>query len=447
MFKRILIANRGEVAARVARTAARMGIQTVAVVSEVDRELSWLDQLSDVVQIGGARATESYLDQGALLEVARHTRCSAVHPGWGFLSENAIFAERCAAAGLSFVGPSPAHLRQMGDKVLARATLAKLGLPIMPGSPGPLRDAAEAESIAERVGFPVLLKAVAGGGGRGMRTVHDRGELDSVFALAVAEASSAFGDGRMYLERRMDHARHVEVQVLGDRYGHVIHLGDRECSLQRRYQKVVEEGPSPALSPEAAARLRQTAAAAAAALGYQGAGTLEFLVDAEGQAWFMEWNPRLQVEHGVTELLTGVDLVEWQLRVAANEPLSLRQDDMSVRGHALEVRINAEDPDADFRPSPGRLTEAAWPRGPGVRVDTHLSRGDRIAPNYDSLMAKVMVHTASRAESLAAMRAALDATQISGPTHNRAFLADLLTWPEFVSGNYHTGTLENRGGR
>ncbi|MBN2797777.1 MAG: ATP-grasp domain-containing protein [Deltaproteobacteria bacterium] len=447
MFKRVLIANRAEVGARVARTARGMGVQTVAVVSEADRELSWLDGVDEVVQIGGPRPAESYLDQSAILEVARHTACSAVHPGWGFLSENAVFAERCAAAGISFIGPSPAHLRLMGDKVSARRALAALGVPVAPGSLEPVRDAREAREVGSRVGYPILLKAVAGGGGRGMRLVNDPGELDSVFGIASAEAASSFGDGRIYLERRLSRARHVEVQVVGDRYGGVVHLGERECSIQRRYQKVVEEGPSPALDAPAREALLRAATAVVRRLGYRGAGTLEFLVDEDGNAWFMEMNPRLQVEHGVSELLTGVDLVAWQLQVAANGALPLAQHQIERRGHAIEVRLNAEDPTMEFRPSPGKIVGLDLPVGEGIRVDTHLSRGDRVPPYYDSLVAKILTHGADRAQALRRMEGALAQVRVDGPVTNLGLLRQITQWPEFRTGDYHTGTLESLGVR
>ncbi|MFM2161632.1 MAG: hypothetical protein RLZZ383_1144 [Pseudomonadota bacterium] len=442
MFRRLLIANRGEVAARVARTARRMGIEVVCVVSTADREQAWLREVDHVVPIGPARASGSYLDQDALLEVARHTRCSAVHPGWGFLSENETFAVRCAAAGLTFVGPSPTHLRQMGDKAVARKTMSALGLPPIPGSPGPLQAAQEAAAIGEAYGYPLLLKAVAGGGGRGMRGVDAPEALDEAFAAASAEALASFGDGRVYVEKRIQRGRHVEIQVLGDGYGNVVVLGERECSLQRRHQKVVEEGPAPGLSSEERARVLPAVAKALSAARYANAGTVEMLVDEQGRAWFMEMNTRLQVEHGVTELLTGLDLVELQLRVAAGERQPLRQEDVRVEGHAIEVRINAEDPAQGFRPAPGLVRGLRLPSGEGVRVDTHLSAGDRIPPNYDSMIAKVLVHAVDRPAALARMKAALADTSVEGPTTNLDLLGRILRWGPFVSGQYDTTSLE-----
>ena len=442
MFRRLLIANRGEVAARVARTARRMGVEVVAVASAVDRDQAWLRDVDHVVPIGPAPAARSYLDQDALLEVARHTGCSAVHPGWGFLAENELFAARCEAVGLSFVGPAPRHIRSMGDKAEARRTMRALGLDPIPGTEDAVADEAAALLEAERVGYPVLLKAVAGGGGRGMRGVDRPDELGPAFRQASAEAAAAFGDGRMYLERRIQRGRHVEIQVIADRYGRVLVLGERECSLQRRHQKVLEEGPAPGLTPEERARILPLVGEVVRRSGYVNAGTVEMLVDEHGHAWFMEMNTRLQVEHAVTELLTGIDLVELQLRVAANEPLPLRQEDVVVRGHALECRVNAEDPTQGFRPSPGLVVELRLPQGEGVRVDTHLTSGDRIPPNYDSMIAKVLTWGEDRPTAIARMRAALADTAVTGPTTNLALHRRILDWEPFVSGRYDTTSLE-----
>ena len=442
MFRRVLIANRGEVAARVAATCRRLGIASVAVASAADRDQAWLSDVDHVVGLGGSKPAESYLDAAALIEAARHTGCSAVHPGWGFLSENAAFASRCEAAGLTFVGPSPEHMRRMGDKAVARATMASLGMPIIPGSKEPVDTLERAHEVAREVGYPVLLKAVSGGGGRGMRGVDRPEDLADAFAAATAEALSSFGDGRLYLERRIVGGRHVEVQIIADAYGHAVHLGERECSLQRRHQKVVEEAPSPGLSPSERARVLPLVADVVARAGYRNAGTVEMLLDADGKLWFMEMNTRLQVEHPVTEQITGIDLVEWQLRVAAREPLPRDQDHIAPSGHAIECRINAEDPADGFRPSPGRITDLRFPEGDGIRVDTHLRGGDRIPPFYDSMVAKLIVTGTDRADAIARMRAALDEVVIDGITTNLDLHKRIARWEAFVSGNYDTTSLE-----
>jgi acetyl-CoA carboxylase biotin carboxylase subunit len=443
MFRRLLIANRGEVAARVARTARRMGVEVVAVASLADKDQAWLRAVDRVVVIGEARSQQSYLDQDALLEVARHTGCSAVHPGWGFLSENAVFAARCAAAGLTFVGPSPEHIRRMGDKALARTTMRQLGLDPIPGSRAVVEDLDTARRVAAEVGYPVLLKAVSGGGGKGMRAVEREAELAEGFAHARAEATASFGDGRLYIERRILRGRHIEVQVIADGYGNAIALGERECSLQRRHQKVLEEGPSPGLPAEERARILPLVADVVARSGYVNAGTIEMLLDQDGRAWFMEMNTRLQVEHPVTEAITGLDLVELQLRVAAGERLPLTQAQVKVEGHAIECRINAEDPSNNFRPAPGLITRLVLPEGPGVRVDTHLAAGDRVPPYYDSMIAKLIVHGVDRAQAIDRMRAALAASVVEGVTSNLDLHRRILQWAPFVSGRYDTTSLES----
>ena len=442
MFRRILIANRGEVAARVLRTCRRLGVEAVAVASAADADHQWLADAHDVVRIGAARAAASYLDQDALIEAALRARCAAVHPGWGFLAENATFAARCRGAGLTFIGPEARDIRRFGDKALARDTMAALGMPIIPGTREPAKSLEDARAQADRIGYPVLLKAVAGGGGRGMRAVDTPDELAAAWAEATAEAVASFGDARIYIERRIVGGRHVEVQVIADRYGTALHLGERECSLQRRHQKVLEEAPSPGLPPAERERILPLVADVVARSGYRNAGTVEMLVDADGNAWFMEMNTRLQVEHPVTEQITGVDLVELQLRVAANERLPLRQSDVGFTGHAIEVRLNAEDPDDGFRPSPGRVTTLEFPTGEGVRVDTHLRTGDRIPPNYDSMVAKLIVHGADRAQAIERLAAALDATRIDGVRTNIGLHRRILGWEPFITGQYDTKSLE-----
>ena len=442
MFRRLLIANRGEVAARVLRTCKRLGIETVAVASRADREASWLEGVDIVVPLGPARAAESYLDADALIEVGLRHRCAAVHPGWGFLSENAVFARRCEAAGLTFVGPDPHHMGLMGDKAVARDTMAALGMPVIPGSDGEVDSLEEARELADRIGYPVLLKAVAGGGGRGMRGVDSADQLADAYRDATAEALASFGDGRLYLEKRIVDGRHVEVQILADGFGTCLHLGERECSVQRRHQKVVEEAPSPGLSPEERARVLPLVADVVRRSGYRNAGTVEMLLDADGSLYFMEMNPRLQVEHPVTEQVTGLDLVELQLRVAANQRLPLSQADIGVSGHALELRINAEDPAQGFRPGPGTVDKLHFPQGEGVRVDTHLAQGDRIPPDYDSMIAKLILSGPDRATVLERARQAVAATVIEGVPTNLDLHGAILRWQPFVSGNYHTKSLE-----
>ncbi|MCB9794185.1 MAG: acetyl-CoA carboxylase biotin carboxylase subunit [Alphaproteobacteria bacterium] len=441
MFRRVLIANRGEVAARVMRTCRRMGVEVVAVASKADAELGWLHDVDEVVLIGGAKAARSYLDQGAILEAARRTGATAIHPGWGFLAENATFAARCEAAGITFIGPGPAVIAAMGDKIEARASMSALGMPLIPGSPGPVADLDAAREQAEQIGYPVLMKAAAGGGGRGMRRVHGPDALQAGFREASAESQAAFGNGELYMERLIEEGRHIEFQVLVDAFGNAVHLGERECSIQRRHQKLIEESPSPAVSPEQRAEMGALVAGIAARAGYRSAGTIEMLRDPTGALYFMEMNTRLQVEHPVSELVTGFDLVEQQLRVAANQPLSFTQDDVRFQGHAIEVRINAEDPARGFQPTPGRISRLELPRGEGLRVDTHLRPGDRVSPHYDSMVCKLIAHGADRTQALERMRAALAACRIEGvsttiPVHQKV-LAD----PAFIAGDYHTGSL------
>ena len=439
MFRRVLIANRGEVAARVARTCRRLGIETVAVISTVDRGLSWLEGVDKVVCIGGAR---SYLDADAILDVAHAEGVSAIHPGWGFLAENGTFAARAEAIGVSFVGPRPSLLRSMGDKVTARQTMKALGVEVIPGSEGVLSGPEDALKLAEEIGYPVLLKAVSGGGGRGMRRVHSAEEVAPAFEEARAEALSAFGDGSMYLEKLIERGRHVEFQVLGDRSGRIAVLGDRECSLQRRHQKLVEESPSPAVDDGARSEIAAKVAAALSALQYESAGTVEMLREPGGALYFMEMNTRLQVEHTVTELCCGLDLVEWQLRIAANEllPEQLPQP----QGHAIEVRINAEDPTAGFAPSPGTLESLRLPTGEGIRVDTHLSAGDVVTPQYDSLLCKVLAHGQDRDEALERLEAALQEFEVQGVHTTLDLHRTILADPGFRAGEYDTGTVESR---
>ncbi len=424
---------------RVLKTCRRLGIGAVAVTSSADRELGWLKEVDEVVEIGGPRA---YLDQERLIEAALSTRCSAVHPGWGFLSENPTFAARCEAERLTFIGPRPLSMRLMGDKALARKTMTRFGLPPIPGSEGVLGDIAQAKVLAEQMGYPVLLKALAGGGGRGMRIVRDEGELAGAYNEASAEAAGAFGDAGLYMERYIQRGRHIELQVLGDGEGKVRVLGVRECSIQRRHQKLIEESPAPQLDPQVLAKAIREVEAATGALRYRGAGTVEMLQDDQGALWFMEMNTRLQVEHTITEALTGLDLVEWQLRIAANHGLDNLDLAQAPGGVAIECRINAEDVAAGFRPSPGVIEHLHLPAGEGIRVDTHLRTGDRISPHYDSMFAKIIAHGSTRAQAIARMERALAELEVRGvPTTanlHRAILAE----PQFRAGDFDTRYLE-----
>jgi acetyl-CoA carboxylase, biotin carboxylase subunit len=450
MFRRILVANRGEVAARVMRTCRRMGIGVVLVATDADADLGFLGDADRVVAIGGPKA---YLDADRLIDVAEAEGCSAIHPGWGFLSENPSFAARCAAARITLVGPGPEAMRRMGDKDLARQTMRALGVLPVPGSDGAVVDAADARRQAQAIGLPVLLKALAGGGGRGMRRVHHLDEVEAAWQEASGEAESAFGDGRMYMERLLTGARHIEFQVMGGatleadgRLGFRVDvLGERECSIQRRHQKLVEETPSPALSDATRRAVADRIAAALTALRYPGAGTVEMLLGPDGALWFMEMNTRLQVEHTITEVVTGLDLVEWQLRVAANQPLPERGGPTHLpapRGHAIECRINAEEPRQDFRPVPGRIRRFELPRGEGLRVDTHLRVGDRVSPHYDSMIAKVIAHGDTRQQALDRMDAALAAFGVEGVPTTIALHRRLLAHPEFRAGAFDTHFLE-----
>ncbi|MFZ5482281.1 MAG: acetyl-CoA carboxylase biotin carboxylase subunit [Myxococcota bacterium] len=435
MFRRVFIANRGEVAARVARTCRRMGVTPVAAVTEPDAKLQWLAEV-ETAPVGGRAG---YLDADAILAAARASRCAALHPGWGFLSENALFATRCEQERVTFIGPGPAAIRAMGDKAVARETMGRLGMPLIPGSEGNVATVEEARRVADRFGYPVLLKARAGGGGRGMRRVHAPDEMEAAFREATAEAESAFGDGALYLEKLIVGGRHVEYQVLGDRHGNLVHLGERECSVQRRHQKLLEESPSPALTPDLRARTGAVVAEACRRAGYVGAGTVEMLLDADGSLYFMEMNTRLQVEHPVTEMVTGLDLVELQLRVAANEVV---RPELTMQGHAIECRVNAEDPEQGFRPAPGRVTKLRLPAGEGVRVDTHLREGDAISPHYDSMIAKVIVHGRDRADALARMEVALAGMVVEGVPTTIALHRRILADGRFRAGDYDTTFLD-----
>jgi acetyl-CoA carboxylase biotin carboxylase subunit len=444
VFARVLIANRGEVAVRVIRACRELGVESVAVYSTADAGSLHVRLADRSVHIGPPPAAESYLRIPSLVAAAATTRCDAVHPGWGFLAENAAFAAACEDNGLAFIGPRPETIETMGDKVRAKAAVAAAGLPLVPGSAG-AADLSATRALANDVGFPLFLKAAAGGGGRGMRLIHSPDELEATFRTASAEAEAAFGDGSLYVEKAIVGARHVEIQVLGDGEGGVLTLGERDCSIQRRHQKLVEEAPSPAVTPELRADMEEAAHRATEALRYLGAGTLEFLLDADGRFYFIEMNTRLQVEHPVTELVTGIDLVHGQLRVAAGEGLP-REGRAELRGHALEFRINAEDPARDFLPGPGTVTRFRPPLGPGVRIDTHVEEGYTIPSFYDSLVAKVIVWSEDRPAALSRARRALSEFVLDGVPTTRSLAMDILESEAFASGSYTTGFLTEAAG-
>ena len=447
MFRKILVANRGEIAVRVIRACRELGVETVSVHSEADADALHVHLADEDVCIGPGPAVESYLNIPRIISAAEITNCDAIHPGYGFLSESAKFAEICATCGVTFIGPSPAAIRGVGDKSLARETMKKAGIPVVPGSDGPVADLAQARDAAEEIGFPLLLKASAGGGGRGMRRVLGPEDLEAAFNAASAEAQAAFGNGELYVERLVVRPRHVEVQVLGDSRGDVIHLFERECSVQRRHQKLIEESPSPALTDAKRRAICEAGVRVAKVLHYVGAGTVEFLLDADGSFYFMEMNARIQVEHPVTEMLTGRDLVKEQIRVVAGHPLSFSQKDVVPRGHAIECRVNAEDPERDFAPCPGRVENLHLPGGPGIRVDTHLFTGAMVPPYYDSMVAKIIAHGGTREEAIVRMRRALGEFSLEGVKTTVPLLLEILHDDPFVSGEYHTGYLEARGPR
>ena len=442
MFKRILIANRGEIAMRVLRCCQEMGIETVLACSAEDMDSLPAQFATKRVCIGPPAASKSYLNQEAVVQAAMSFQCEAIHPGYGFLSENADFASLCEEHGILFIGPSPEMIRMMGDKQSARGLMKKHGVPVVPGSDGILKDWKEAAEIARKVGYPVLLKATAGGGGRGMRTAYDASEIQSAYESAQAEALSAFGDGSLYLEKLILHPHHIEVQILGDGRGHIIHLGERDCSLQRRNQKLLEEAPARIRKPRQREALHRAALRAAKAVRYRSAGTVEFVLDREGNFYFIEMNTRIQVEHPVTEMITGVDLVREQIRIAAGLELSCRQSDISFSGHAIECRINAENPAKGFAPCPGDISFLHFPAGKGVRVESALYNGSRVSPWYDSMIAKVIVHAPGRLEAIRKMRVALEEMTVEGINTNLEFLYLLMFNPDYLSGHVDTGFLE-----
>ncbi len=441
MFQKILIANRGEIALRIQRACRELGIPTVAVHSTADAEAMHVRLADESVCIGPPAAKDSYLNIPAILSAAAITGAEAIHPGYGFLSENASFAEMVEAHGLTFIGPAPQHIRMMGDKVAAKAAMARLGVPLVPGSDGAVSDVAKARLVADRIGYPVLIKAAAGGGGRGMQVARDAAEVEEAFRIARTDARTSFGNDTLYIEKYLDHPRHIELQVLADAHGHVVHFGERDCSLQRRHQKLLEEAGSPALSVAERDALGATATAALAAIGYRNAGTLEFLYQ-DGQFAFIEMNTRLQVEHPVTEMVCGIDLVREQIRIAAGMPLGYAQRDIAFSGHAIECRITAEDP-ATFTPTPGRVTAFHAPGGLGVRIDSALYAGYYVPPYYDSMVAKLIVHAPTREAAINRLRRALDEFAIVGiqttiPLHRR-----IVDDPSFQAGEYTIHWLED----
>ena len=441
MFKKILIANRGEIALRVIWACKELGIKTVAVYSEADANSLHVRFADQAVCIGPPRNIDSYLNIPAIISAAEITGADAIHPGYGFLSESAYLAEICEACRIKFIGPGAQAIRLMGDKSRAKKAMIKAGVPVVPGSPGVVEDEEKALKVAKESGFPVILKASAGGGGRGMRIVRGAGELAGAFRAAQAEAAAAFGVPDVYVEKYVEAPRHIEIQIMADGKGNVVHLGERECSIQRRHQKIIEEAPSVIVGEKLRRRMGQTAVDAARSVQYVSAGTLEFLLDPAGNYYFMEMNTRIQVEHGVTELITGYDLVKEQILVAAGQPLSFGQKDVTFRGHALECRINAEDPQT-FVPSPGRINHFNLPGGPGVRVDTYAHEGCEVSPYYDSLIAKVMTHGRDRAEAVARMRRCLDMMIVEGIKTNISLHRRILDEPDFLAGRLDTRFMD-----
>ncbi len=441
-FDKILIANRGEIALRILRTCEEMGIGTVAVHSTVDRDALHVQLADESVCIGEAPSSKSYLNIPRIIAAALTRNATAIHPGYGFLAENARFAEICADHEIVFIGPSPEAILAMGDKSTAKETMIACGVPTIPGSDGLVKNEKEAAAIAQKIGYPVMIKATAGGGGRGMRLVRDENDLAKLFLAAQGEAEAAFGNPGLYLEKFIERPRHIEFQILADSYGNVIHLGERDCSIQRRHQKLLEEAPSPALSPELREKMGSAAVMAAKSINYVGAGTVEFLLSQTGEFYFMEMNTRIQVEHPVTEMITGLDLIAEQIRVAEGEKLSLTQDRVNFRGHAIECRINAEDPDHDFRPSPGRISGYLPPGGPGVRIDSHVYTDYQIPPYYDSLIGKLIVWGPDRPTAIKRMKRALRECALTGLPTTISFHQKILETPEFLQGEVYTNFVE-----
>jgi acetyl-CoA carboxylase biotin carboxylase subunit len=441
-FEKILIANRGEIALRIIRAAHELGIKTVAVFSEVDSESLHARLADEAVCIGPSPSKESYLNITRIISAAEITGAKAIHPGYGFLAENPEFAEICESCGITFIGPQPEHIRAMGDKIRAKETMDKAGLSGIPGSQGNIDHVRDARRTSREIGYPVILKAAAGGGGKGMRIARNDEELDAGFRIAQAEAKAAFGDNRIYLEKFIVKPRHIEVQILGDNYGNIIALGERECSIQRRHQKLIEESPSVAVDEALRQKLTASALTAAQSIGYRSAGTIEFLMDQKKNYYFMEMNTRIQVEHPVTEMVTGVDVVKEQIKIALDEKLGIKQQDIEIRGHAIECRINAEDPERNFVPVPGKIVFFHMPQGIGVRFDTHIFAGHVIPSHYDSLIGKLICHGNSREEAIARMKRALEEIVIEGISTTIPFYRKIMEHPKYLQGDISTNFIE-----
>ena len=441
MFKKVLIANRGEIAVRVIRACRELGIKTVAVFSTADRNALHAKIADEAVCIGGAATKDSYLNEKAIIAACEITGADAVHPGFGFLSENAAFARNCEKCGITFIGPAPESIEMLGDKAAAKTAMKNAGVPVIPGSDGAVKDMEEAKRLAEEIGFPLMVKASAGGGGRGIRLVEKMEDLEAQVTAAKQEALNFFGDDSIYMEKFIINPKHIEFQILADKHGNVIHLGERDCSMQRRNQKVLEETPSAIMTPQLRDRLGKAAVAAAKVCGYYNAGTIEFLVDADRNFYFMEMNTRIQVEHPITEFVTGVDLVKAQLKIAAGKELPYEQQDIEIKGHSIECRINAESPEHNFRPSPGKINSLHIPGGPGIRIDSSAYQGYTITPYYDSMIAKLIVYAPTRDEAIAKMKWALAEFIVEGVDTNIDFQLSLIRDPAFEEGNYDIGYL------
>jgi acetyl-CoA carboxylase biotin carboxylase subunit len=441
MFKKILIANRGEIALRIIRACKELGVKTVAIHSDIDENSLHVRFADESICVGPAESSGSYMNIPGILSAAEITNSEAIHPGYGFISENATFAEVCATSGITFIGPTPENIKLAGDKAMARQTMLKIGIPILPGSDGTITSEQQAIKIAKKIKYPVIIKASAGGGGKGLRVVTDESELSNAFIMAQREAIAAFGNGELYIEKYISEPKHVEVQILADSMGDIIYLGERDCTIQRRHQKLVEESPSPAVDDRLRRRLGEVTVKVARAIRYRNAGTVEFILDKNGIFYFMEMNTRIQVEHPVTEMVTGTDLIKEQIRIAAGLPLSYKQSDIKIQGHSIECRINAEDPET-FMPSPGTITAYNIPGGPGVRVDTAIYSNYTVSPHYDSLIGKLIVYGNDRKEALSRMSRALDEYIIEGIKTTIPFYKKILLDPDFIRGEFYTNFLE-----
>lgn len=442
MINKVLIANRGEIAVRIIRACREMGIETVAVYSKADETALHVQLADEAVCIGPAASRDSYLNMENIISATVISCADAIHPGFGFLSENARFAEMCRQCHITFIGPSPELIHKMGNKSEARKTMMEAGVPVVPGTKEPVYTTEEAKTLADNIGYPVMIKASSGGGGKGMRISHSSRDFEENFRMAQMESISSFSDDTMYIEKYIESPHHIEFQILGDAYGHVIHLGERDCSIQRRHQKVLEESPSPAIDEELREKMGRTAVQAAKAVGYESAGTIEFLLDKDRNYYFMEMNTRIQVEHPVTEFVTNVDLIKSQIRIASGEPLNIRQEDIEFKGHAIECRINAENPEMNFRPSPGKIERLHLPGGKGIRVDTAVYAGYIIPPYYDSMIAKLIVLGKSRNEAIKKMKSALSEFIVDGIDTNVDFQMEIMNHPKFQSGDFSTDFIE-----